>query len=64
MIDLTPALVPALTPASAGFRACLDPTPRLLAKAQGVTEADALKKGLEVKAIEFVKKGSEVYQKV
>jgi phosphomethylpyrimidine synthase len=37
---------------------------RDFAKAQGVSEADALKKGMEVKAIEFVKKGSEVYQKV
>jgi phosphomethylpyrimidine synthase len=37
---------------------------RDFAKAQGVSEADALKKGMEVKAIEFVKKGAEVYQKV
>jgi hypothetical protein len=37
---------------------------RYFAKAQGVSEADALEKGMEVKAIEFVKKGSEVYQKV
>jgi phosphomethylpyrimidine synthase len=37
---------------------------RDFAKAQGVSEADALKKGMEVKAIEFVKRGAEVYQKV
>ena len=29
-----------------------------------VSEQEALKKGMEEKAIEFVKKGSEVYQKV
>jgi phosphomethylpyrimidine synthase len=37
---------------------------RDFAKAQGVSEDEALKKGLEVKAVEFVKRGSEVYQKV
>jgi phosphomethylpyrimidine synthase len=37
---------------------------RDFAKAQGVSEADALQKGMEVKAIEFVKKGSEVYHKL
>jgi len=37
---------------------------REFAKAQGIAEEDALAKGMEVKAIEFVKKGSEVYQKV
>jgi phosphomethylpyrimidine synthase len=31
---------------------------------QGVSEQDALQKGMQEKAIEFVKKGSEVYQKV
>jgi len=34
------------------------------AAAQGVSEQDALNKGMQEKAIEFVKKGSEVYQKV
>jgi phosphomethylpyrimidine synthase len=29
----------------------------------GVSEADALKKGMEVKAVEFVKQGAEIYQK-
>ena len=37
---------------------------REFAKAQGIAEEDALAKGMEVKAIEFVKRGSEVYQKV
>ena len=37
---------------------------RDFAKAQGIAEGDALKKGMEVKAIEFVKRGGEVYQKV
>jgi phosphomethylpyrimidine synthase len=37
---------------------------RDFAKAQGVSEDEALKKGMEVKAVEFVKRGSEVYQKV
>jgi len=31
---------------------------------QGVSEQEALTKGMQEKAIEFVKKGSEVYQKV
>jgi phosphomethylpyrimidine synthase len=31
---------------------------------KGVSEQEALKKGMEEKSIEFVKKGSEVYQKV
>ena len=34
------------------------------AAAQGVSEQDALNKGMQEKAIEFVKKGAEVYQKV
>ncbi|HLD09101.1 MAG TPA: phosphomethylpyrimidine synthase ThiC, partial [Methylophilaceae bacterium] len=34
------------------------------AAAQGVSEQEALDKGMQEKAIEFVKKGSEVYQKV
>jgi phosphomethylpyrimidine synthase len=37
---------------------------RDFAKAQGVSEQDALKTGMEVKAIEFVKKGAEVYHKM
>ena len=37
---------------------------RDFAKAQGLSEIEALKKGMEVKAVEFVKRGSEVYQKV
>jgi phosphomethylpyrimidine synthase len=31
---------------------------------QGVSEGEALKKGMEVKAIEFVKQGGEIYSKV
>ena len=31
---------------------------------KGLSEQDALQKGMQEKAIEFVKKGSEVYQKV
>ena len=34
------------------------------AKKKGVTEEEALEKGMQEKAIEFVKKGSKVYQKV
>jgi phosphomethylpyrimidine synthase len=30
----------------------------------GVSAEDALKKGMEEKAVEFVKKGGELYQKV
>ena len=30
---------------------------------QGITEIQALKAGMEVKAIEFVKSGAEIYQK-
>ena len=30
---------------------------------QGVTEAEALKKGMEQKSIEFVKKGAQLYSK-
>ena len=30
---------------------------------QGLAEGDALTKGMEVKAIEFVKKGAEIYSK-
>jgi phosphomethylpyrimidine synthase len=34
------------------------------AAAEGLSDQDALNKGMQEKAIEFVKKGSEVYQKV
>ena len=37
---------------------------REYAAEQGLNEQDALQKGMESKAIEFVKKGAEVYQKV
>ncbi|MBL8522039.1 MAG: phosphomethylpyrimidine synthase ThiC [Betaproteobacteria bacterium] len=37
---------------------------RDFAAAQGISDEAALKKGMEVKAVEFVKMGSEVYQKV
>ena len=33
------------------------------AASQGVTEQDALKKGMEEKAVEFVKKGAEIYSR-
>ncbi|WP_206996801.1 phosphomethylpyrimidine synthase ThiC [Trinickia mobilis] len=36
---------------------------REFAAAQGVTEEAALQKGMEVKAVEFVKSGAEIYQK-
>ena len=34
------------------------------AAAQGVDEATALEKGMETKAVEFVKAGAEVYRRV
>jgi phosphomethylpyrimidine synthase len=37
---------------------------REYAKKQGIAEAEALGKGMEAKAVEFVKKGAEVYSKV
>ena len=37
---------------------------REFALAQGESEADTLAKGMEVKAIEFVKAGAKVYQKI
>ncbi len=37
---------------------------RDFAAAQGVSEEDALKKGMEVKSVEFVKTGAQVYHKV
>jgi len=37
---------------------------REFALAQGVTEAEALEKGMEGKAIEFIKAGAEVYRKI
>jgi phosphomethylpyrimidine synthase len=36
---------------------------RDFAKAQGIAEEEALQKGMEVKAVEFVKKGAEIYHK-
>jgi phosphomethylpyrimidine synthase len=30
---------------------------------QGISEIDALKKGMEVKAVEFIKSGAEIYKK-
>jgi phosphomethylpyrimidine synthase len=36
---------------------------RDFAAKHGVSEADALKKGMEVKSIEFVKGGGEIYAK-
>jgi phosphomethylpyrimidine synthase len=37
---------------------------RDFAASQGISEQEALEKGMQEKAVEFVKKGSEVYQKV
>jgi phosphomethylpyrimidine synthase len=37
---------------------------REFAAKEGLNEADALQKGMEVKAVEFVKQGAEVYRKV
>jgi phosphomethylpyrimidine synthase len=31
---------------------------------EGLSDIDALKKGMEVKAVEFVKSGAEVYRQV
>ena len=36
---------------------------REYAEKQGISEIDALKKGMEVKAVEFVKSGAEIYRK-
>jgi phosphomethylpyrimidine synthase len=36
---------------------------REFAAAQGVSEQDALAKGMEIKAVEFVKQGAEIYRK-
>ena len=33
------------------------------AASQKLSEADALKKGMEAKAVEFVKQGAEIYRK-
>nr|NDG07626.1 phosphomethylpyrimidine synthase ThiC [Oxalobacteraceae bacterium] len=33
------------------------------AEKQGISEIDALKQGMEVKAVEFVKSGAQIYQK-
>ena len=37
---------------------------RNFAAQQGVSEEDALEKGMEAKAVEFVKAGAEVYRQV
>ena len=37
---------------------------RDFAAAQGIAEAEALEKGMETKAVEFVKSGAEIYRKV
>ena len=37
---------------------------REFAAQQGISEIEALKKGMEVKAVEFVKSGAEVYRNV
>jgi phosphomethylpyrimidine synthase len=37
---------------------------RDFAAKQGLNEDEALAKGMEVKAVEFVKSGAEIYQKV
>jgi len=36
---------------------------REFAASQGVSEQEALAKGMEVKAVEFVKQGVEIYRK-
>jgi phosphomethylpyrimidine synthase len=36
---------------------------RDFAAQHGVSEHEALKKGMEVKAVEFVKQGAEIYQR-
>ena len=39
-------------------------SPRVAAFAkQGISESEALKQGMEVKAVEFVKSGAEIYRK-
>ena len=37
---------------------------REFAAKEGLSETDALAKGMEVKAVEFVQQGAEVYRKV
>jgi phosphomethylpyrimidine synthase len=37
---------------------------REFAAQQGIAEAEALEKGMEVKSVEFVKAGAEVYRKL
>jgi phosphomethylpyrimidine synthase len=37
---------------------------RDFAAQQGIDEAEALKKGMEVKAVEFVKSGADLYRTV
>ena len=38
--------------------------PQLRDHQRFINEADALAKGMEVKAVEFVKQGAEVYRKI
>ena len=37
---------------------------RDFAAQQGIGEAEALEKGMEVKAVEFVQSGAEIYRKI
>jgi len=36
---------------------------RDFAAKEGMSDSDALKKGMEVKAVEFIKSGAEIYQR-
>jgi phosphomethylpyrimidine synthase len=36
---------------------------REFAASQGVSEAEALKRGMELKAVEFVEQGAQIYRK-
>ena len=40
-----------------------DPVQQRFAAKHGVSDADALKKGMEVKSVEFVRQGAELYAK-
>ena len=37
---------------------------RDFAAAQGIAEGEALEKGMEVKSLEFVKRGAEIYRSI
>ena len=39
------------------------PRPVVYASSQKLSEAEALKKGMETKAVEFIQSGSEIYRK-